>query len=88
MDACRPSERFQSALTVCQCDQQGRLGKREATYPQRAHCLALLAAAQSVNTGAIAQQYAHQPQQIPIKIDEARADAVRPVQRAYQREAE
>ena len=85
MDAFRRSERFQAALNVCQCDQQGRLGKSEATYPQRAHCLALLAAAQSVNTGAIAQQYAHQPQQIPIKIDEARADAVRNVQRAYQR---
>ena len=88
MDAFRRSERFQAALNVCQCDRQGRLGKAEADYPQRAHCLALLAAAQSVDTGAIARQYAHQPQQIPIKIDEARADAVRPVQRAYQREAE
>ena len=87
-DAFRRSERFQAALNVCQCDRQGRLGKAEADYPQRAHCLALLAAAQSVDTGAIARQYAHQPQQIPIKIDEARADAVRPVQRAYQHEAE
>jgi len=59
--------------------------KSEADYPQRAHCLALLAAAQSVNTGAIAQQYANEPKQIAIKIDDARADAVRPVQRAYQR---
>ena len=88
IDAFRRGERFQAALNVCQCDRQGRLGKAEADYPQRAHCLALLAAAQSVDTGAIARQYAHQPQQIPIKIDEARADAVRPVQRAYQHEAE
>ena len=87
MDAFRRSERFQAALNVCQCDQQGRLGKSEADYPQRAHCLALLAAAQTVNAGAIAQQYAHQPEQIPIKIDEARADAVRNVQRAYQQKS-
>lgn len=83
MDAFRRPERFEMALNVCMADVQGRLGLENTAYPQRAHWLAVLAVAQAVDTGTIAKQYAHNPKQISEKIDEARKDAIRPVQWAF-----
>ena len=82
-DALRRPERFQAALNVCRCDAQGRLGLENAPYPQQAHWLNLLAAAQSVDAGAVARRVQHCPEQIPVQIDRARAEAVSPVQQAY-----
>ncbi|MDK4538640.1 HD domain-containing protein, partial [Kingella kingae] len=82
-DAFRRPERVQAALNVCLADQQGRLGKQNSPYPQREHIMALIAAAQQINAGEIAQQYAKQPAQISEKIDEARAMQVKALQAAF-----
>ncbi|MEJ7928626.1 multifunctional CCA addition/repair protein [Ramlibacter sp. AN1015] len=55
-DALRKPDRFADALLACECDARGRLGLEESPYPQRAHLLAALAAAQSVDTAAVAQR--------------------------------
>lgn len=83
MDAIRRPERFQAALKVCVADKQGRLGYEQADYPQYQHWLAVLQAAQSVNTSDIAQQFAQQPQKIAEQIDIARKNAIAPVQAAF-----
>ncbi len=82
-DAFRRPERFQAALNVCVADIQGRLGREQAVYPQREHWLAMLAAAQSVNTSDIARQYAGNPQQIGERIDEARRVQMAPIHERY-----
>ncbi len=53
-DAMRKPERFGDALLACECDARGRLGDEDAPYPQRERLLTVLAAAQSVDTAAIA----------------------------------
>lgn len=83
MDAFRRPERFQAALNVGVADKQGRLGYETATYPQREHCLAVLAAAQSVDTSAIAKQFTDKPQVIATQIDLARSQAIAPIQAAF-----
>ena len=55
-DAFRRPERFAEALLACECDARGRLGFENNAYPQRAHLLAALQAAQTVNTQAVSQQ--------------------------------
>ena len=77
-DALRRPQRFEQMLNVCQAI------FAQTPYPQRAHGLDLLAAAQSVDAGAIAQAQAGNPQHIAAAIDQARAAAMHPVQRAYQ----
>lgn len=52
-DALRRPERFALALLACECDARGRLGYEEQPYPQAAHLQKALAAAQSVNAGAV-----------------------------------
>ncbi|MCP1773129.1 tRNA nucleotidyltransferase (CCA-adding enzyme) [Neisseria perflava] len=85
-DAFRRPERFQTALNVCVADQQGRLNFEQAAYPQRAHWLSLLAAANTVDSGAIAAAYRamNQAHLIAEKIDAARCEQMVPVQKAYQ----
>lgn len=83
MDAIRRPERFQAALNVCVADKQGRLGYEQADYPQRDHWLNVLAAAQSVDTAQIAQEYAHQSQKIAEKIEIARKNAISSIQQAF-----
>lgn len=73
-DALRRPERFGQILNVCLCDQQGRLGKENAPYPEREHWLELLAAAQSINTKTIAEQFSDCPNQIAAAISAARAE--------------
>ena len=75
------SERFQTALDVCQADIQGRLGRENAPYPQRAHWLALLEAAAQTDTAAIAAACEH-PAHIPEAIRRARLEAIRPLHKA------
>jgi tRNA nucleotidyltransferase (CCA-adding enzyme) len=55
-DAFRKPERFDQALLACECDARGRGGLEERPYPQRARLLALLQAAQSVDTATVAAQ--------------------------------
>ncbi len=86
-DAFRRPERFLQALNVCLADQQGRLGMHGQPYPQRGHWQALLSAAQSVDSAAIAQTYREQAQHIPQAIEEARLKAIRPLQEGYRKAA-
>ncbi|MBC7719844.1 MAG: multifunctional CCA addition/repair protein [Chitinophagaceae bacterium] len=53
-DAFRKPQRFADVLLACECDARGRLGHSEAPYPQRPHLLAVLQAAQDVQTSIIA----------------------------------
>ena len=53
-DAFRKPQRFADVLLACECDARGRLNLQESAYPQRAHLLGVLAAAQSVVTSEIA----------------------------------
>ena len=87
-DAFRRPERFAAALNVCIADKQGRLNCENAPYPQRAHWLALLEAANQVDSGKIAaecraQEKAHL---IAEEIDRARLSKIAPLQKAYQTE--
>lgn len=84
-DAFRRPERFQTALNVCIADTQGRLNRENTPYPQRAHWLSLLAAANQVDAGKIAAecQKAGQPHLIAQNIDRARLAALAPIQDAY-----
>ena len=86
-DAFRRPERFRQALNVCLADQQGRLGKENSPYPQYEHWLALLAAAASVNSAAIAAEYAGDRQRISEAIDRARLAAITPLQQAYRQQS-
>ena len=52
-DALRRPERFALALLACECDARGRLGYAEQPYPQTMHLQKALAAAQSVDAGAV-----------------------------------
>lgn len=82
-DALRRPERFQAALNVCLADQQGRLGKTHAPYPQREHWLALLNAARQADTAAIAAACQNRPQQIAQAIADARCALMQPVHQAF-----
>ena len=78
-DAFRKPQRFDAVLLACECDARGRLGLQEDPYPQRPRLLAALAAAQTVDTHAIAsqaQQQGIEGQQIGELIHQARIEAV------------
>ena len=81
-DAFRRPERVQAALNVCLADRQGRLGLENSEYPQREYIMACIRAALQVNAGAIARQFAGQPEQIARHIDQARAEKIKEVQAA------
>lgn len=78
-DAFRRPARFQAALNVCLCDQQGRLGKENTPYPQREHWLALLAAAQNIEARKIAENFSGCPDKIAEAILLARSEQVHSV---------
>ena len=52
-DALRQPQRFELALLACQADAQGRTGFEQAPYPQAPHLRTALAAAQTVQGGAV-----------------------------------
>ncbi|MES2529794.1 MAG: multifunctional CCA addition/repair protein [Pseudomonadota bacterium] len=54
-DAFRKPERFGQVLEACECDARGRLGFEERPYPQRDRLIAVLSAAQSVDTASVAE---------------------------------
>ena len=53
-DAFRKPDRFAALLDACECDAVGRAGFENRPYPQKPLLLQALAAARSVNAGAIA----------------------------------
>ncbi len=55
-DAFRKPQRFADLLLACQCEALARSGLTLGDYPQRARLLGLLAAAQAVDTQAVATQ--------------------------------
>ncbi|KPF67052.1 hypothetical protein IP84_14680 [beta proteobacterium AAP99] len=75
-DALRKPQRFELALLACEADARGRLGMEHRPYPQAAHLLQALHAAQSVDAGAVAALHAGKPQAIRDAVHEARARAV------------
>lgn len=83
-DAFRRRERFVQALNVCMADAQGRLGFEHTPYPQREHWLAVLAAAENVDTKAIAAAHGHEAAKIGERIDAARLQAITPVHQKFQ----
>ena len=76
-DAFRRPERFAELLRVCAVDARGRSGASGYDYPQAERLAAALAAARSVDAGAIAK--AIPARAIPAAIRRARVEAVRPV---------
>ena len=75
-DALRRPERFQRLLEVCRCDFNGRLGWAGRPYDSDRLLLAVLAAARTVDAGAIAVACADKAK-IPGMIHAARVAAVR-----------
>lgn len=75
-DAFRKPERFQQMLDACLADARGRTHFENCEYPQAAYLLKLLAAANTVNSGEIAQSCTDKAQ-IPEKIRQARIAAIR-----------
>ena len=75
-DALRKPERFAELLAACECDFCGRAGFEDRPYPQAARLETALAAANSVDAGAIARGCTD-VQQIRDSIERARLDAVR-----------
>ena len=82
-DAFRRPERVQAALNVCLADRQGRLGLDNSAYPQHEYIMACIRAAQQVDAGAIARQFAGSPEKIVLHIDQARAEKIKDVQAAF-----
>ncbi len=75
-DAWRRPRRFAQLLEACACDFHGRTGYRDRPYPQAERLQAALAAAFTVEVGAIARAQ-HDPQRIKEEIARARLNAIR-----------
>jgi tRNA nucleotidyltransferase (CCA-adding enzyme) len=78
-DAFRKPQRFGDVLLACECDARGRLGLQDSPYPQRPRLLAVLAAAQAVQTHQLAleaQAAGKDGKQIGEAIHKARVKAV------------
>ncbi|AZN37099.1 multifunctional CCA addition/repair protein [Iodobacter ciconiae] len=74
-DAFRKPERFSQMLDACLADARGRATFENCEYPQAAYLLKLLATANTVNSGEIAQG-CEDKAQIPEKIKQARIAAI------------
>jgi tRNA nucleotidyltransferase (CCA-adding enzyme) len=75
-DALRKPARFAEALQACEADARGRLGFETREYNQAERLRVALAAARSVDAGAIAQDFAGQPTKIKEAVHRARVEAV------------
>ncbi len=75
-DAWRRPERFTHLLQACACDAHGRTGHEHDAYPQADYLLQLLAVAQAVNSGEIAQRCADK-NLIAERVREARITAIK-----------
>ncbi|WP_373976452.1 multifunctional CCA addition/repair protein [Chitinibacter sp. SCUT-21] len=74
-DAFRRPERFSQMLDACVADARGRYQFEHCEYPQASYLLRLLAAANAVNAGEIAQQCADK-KLIPQAVEQARIAAI------------
>ncbi|MFC7418664.1 multifunctional CCA addition/repair protein [Iodobacter arcticus] len=75
-DAFRKPDRFKQMLDACLADARGRTTFENCEYPQAAYLLKLLAAANTVNSGEIAQS-CEDKAHIPERIRKARITAIR-----------
>jgi len=75
-DALRRPARFEEVLGACEADYRGRLGREEKAYAAASLWRKALAAVQAVDAGAIARA-AETPADIPVRIHEARVEAIR-----------
>ena len=75
-DALRKPDRFRQALQACEADARGRLGFEDRSYPQTERLLRALAAASSIDAGAVAKRYADNPAHIKQAVHQARIEAV------------
>ncbi|PKO45884.1 MAG: multifunctional CCA addition/repair protein [Betaproteobacteria bacterium HGW-Betaproteobacteria-22] len=78
LDAIRQPERFKAFLQACEADSRGRTGQEACDLPQVVFMLKVLAAAQSVDAGAVAQQQ-EDVQKIKMAVFEARLSAIKRV---------
>ncbi|SEK33784.1 multifunctional CCA addition/repair protein [Nitrosovibrio tenuis] len=72
VDAYRKPERFEEFLQACSCDFHGRPGYAERPYPQAERLRGALAAARTVDAGAIAAELAKiisDPSRLPAEIN-------------------
>ena len=74
-DVFRRPERFEELLGACEADYRGRLGFEARDFPQSQAWRHAVAAARSVDAGAIARA-CQDPAQIPLRVHEARVSAV------------
>jgi tRNA nucleotidyltransferase (CCA-adding enzyme) len=75
-DAFRKPQRYLDMLSASECDHRGRTGFSDIPFPQAAYMERALAAAQSVDAGAVAQKFLDQPQKIAEAVHNARIAAV------------
>lgn len=76
-DALRRPALFAHVLDACEADFRGRTGYAEASYPQRQRLLAALAAARSIDAGAVAARAGPDGEAIARAVHAARVEAVR-----------
>ncbi|NNC22927.1 multifunctional CCA addition/repair protein [Salinisphaera sp. USBA-960] len=80
-DALRRPERLESMIAICRADVRGRLGMEQRTYPQAEIARHALAAAQSVDTSAIAATPGLEGPAIGDAVRQKRMDAIAEVLR-------
>ena len=76
VDAFRRPERFEGFLRACECDARGRLGFKDRSYPQADRLRIALAAARSVDAGALAKS-CKKPEHIPERLHGERTRKVK-----------
>lgn len=81
-DALRRPERFAQMLAACLADARGRLNFESCDYPQADYLAAMLAAAASVDAGAVARD-CHDKKAIPQAVDAARLAALTACKQAW-----
>lgn len=76
LDAIRQPERFRDFLKACEADSRGRTGYADCATPAAELMLKAHSAAAAVDAGAVAAN-CEGPEQIKIKVFEARLEAVK-----------
>jgi len=78
LDAIRQPERFKDFLKACESDSRGRTGYADCQIPAADLMIKALNAAAAVDAGAVAKA-CMEPEQIKVKVFEARLEAIRSV---------
>ena len=78
LDAIRQPDRFMDFLKACEADSRGRTGYADCATPAAALMIKVLNAAAGVDAGAVATA-CEAPEQIKVKVFEARLEAVKAV---------